>query len=228
MVTPPATQATQHTLPIEPTVLEDTDAKAPSLEFCRIKLNSKKALTSFDTYVVLDCETSGLSPTSNEIIEVALIKYVNGELVDTFSSLVAPSNPISSRITAITGITNADLKNAPSAENVIPIVWSFIEGFVLVGHNIPFDIKFLKEEFTKNGYKGQFDYVDTLQLARSAFPDFPNHKLATCIEKLSLSDGQTHRALDDIICTQRLLEKCLSVLLAQKECELAERRAAKR
>ena len=48
---------TQHTLPIEPTVLEDTDAKAPSLEFCRIKLNSKKALTSFDTYVVLDCET---------------------------------------------------------------------------------------------------------------------------------------------------------------------------
>ena len=48
----------------------------------------------FDTYVVLDCETSGLSPTSNEIIEVALIKYVNGELVDTFSSLVAPSNPI--------------------------------------------------------------------------------------------------------------------------------------
>ena len=228
VVTPPATQATQHTLPIEPTVLEDTDAKAPSLEFCRIKLNSKKALTSFDTYVVLDCETSGLSPTSNEIIEVALIKYVNGELVDTFSSLVAPSSPISSRITAITGITNADLKNAPSAEDVIPIVWSFIEGFVLVGHNIPFDIKFLKEEFTKNGYKGQFDYVDTLQLARSAFPDFPNHKLATCIEKLSLSDGQTHRALDDIICTQRLLEKCLSVLLAQKERELAERRAAKR
>lgn len=226
-VSPSATQATLHTLPIEIKVSKDTDAKARSLDFCRIKLNSKKALTTFDTYVVLDCETSGLSPTANEIIEVALIKYVNGELVDTFSSLVAPSCPISSRITAITGITNADLKNAPPAEAVIPVVWSFIEGFVLVGHNIPFDIKFLRAEFEKNGYVGQFDYVDTLQLARSAFPDFPNHKLATCIEKLSLSDGQTHRALDDIICTQRLLEKCLSILLEQKERELAERRAAK-
>lgn len=124
-------------------------------------------------------------------------------------------------------LTNADLKNAPPAEEVIPNVWSFIEGFVLVGHNIPFDIKFLREKFAKNGYTGQFNYVDTLQLARSAFPDFPNHKLATCIEKLSLSDGQTHRALDDIICTQRLLEKCLAVLLEQKERELAERRAAR-
>ena len=224
---PSATQPALHTLPIEITDSEEDSAKVSKLEFCRIKLNSKKALTTFDTYVVLDCETSGLSPTTNDIIEIALIKYVNGELVDTFSTLVAPSCPISSRITAITGITNADLKNAPPAEEVIPNVWSFIEGFVLVGHNIPFDIKFLKEEFTKYGYKGQFDYVDTLQLARSAFPDFPNHKLATCIEKLSLSDGQTHRALDDIICTQRLLEKCLAVLLEQKERELAERRAAR-
>lgn len=205
-----------------------TDDEEPqNLDFYRDKLNSRKALTSFDTYVVLDCETSGLSPKSDEIIEIALIKYVKGELVDTFSSLVAPSRPISSRITEITWITNTDLENAPTIQEIIPKVWDFIDGFVLVGHNIPFDIGFLKTQFAKSGYEGRFNYVDTLQLARSAFPDFPNHKLSTCIEKLSLSDGQTHRAMGDTVCTHLLLEKCLSVLLEKKEQELAERRARK-
>ena len=85
----------------------------------------------------------------------------------------------------------------------------------------------MKKQFVVNGYEGRFNYIDTLQLARSAFPEFPNHKLSTCIDRLSLSDGQTHRAMDDVICTQRLLEKCLPILLEQKERELAERRARK-
>ena len=190
---------------------------APALEFYRDKLDSRKALTSFDTYVVLDCETSGLSPKNDEIIEIAMMKYIKGEPAGTFSYLIAPSQPISPRITNLTGITNADLENAPPIGDIIPKVWEFIDGFVLVGHNIPFDIGFLKKQFAENGYEGHFSYVDTMQLARSAFPNFPNHKLATCIDELSLSDGQTHRALDDIICTQRLLERCLSVLLERKK-----------
>ena len=223
----PPSQSRAYKFSIEVSGFKEDDDSSQNLDFYRDRLNSKKALTTFDTYVVLDCETTGLSPNTDEIIEIALIKYVKGNLTDTFESLVLPSRPISSRITEITGITNADLADAPKIQDVIPKVWEFIDGFILVGHNIPFDIGFLKKQFVKNGYEGRFNYVDTLQLARSAFPNFPNHKLSTCIEQLSLSDKQTHRALDDVFCTQRLLDKCLPVLLEQKERELAERRARK-
>ena len=218
---------TTHEFSIEISGFEKDEETPQNLDFYRDKLNTKKAITTFDTYVVLDCETTGLSSKTDEIIEIALIKYIKGELVDTFSSLIKPSCQISPTITKITGITNADVENAPTIQAIIPQVWNFIDGFVLVGHNIPFDIGFLKKQFVVNGYEGRFNYIDTLQLARSAFPEFPNHKLSTCIDRLSLSDGQTHRAMDDVICTQRLLEKCLPILLEQKERELAERRARK-
>ncbi len=69
---------------------------------------------------------------------------------------------------------------------------------------------------------------DTLELSRRAYPDLPNHKLATMIDVLHLSDGpQTHRALDDAICTCILFEKCIERLSSLKEAELAARRKAK-
>ena len=185
-------------------------------EIQKYEFYTKKELAAFNTYVVLDCETTGFSQYMNEIIEIAMIKYVKGELVDQFSTLVAPSEEIPPHITELTGITNVDLKNAPSFDEVMPKILAFIRGFTIVGHNITFDLRFLSEQFEKNGYRAHFDYVDTQVLARSAFPNFPNHSLNTCIGRLLLRDNQTHRALDDIICTQRLLEKCKAVLLEQE------------
>ncbi len=203
------------------------NSKVPLLEFSQDKLSSKKALQNLKDYVVLDCETTGLSPSDNEIIEIAMSKYIGGEKVSEFSSLVQPFGIIPARITEITGITNLDVASSPIISEIVEQMWDFIAGFTLVGHNIPFDIGFLKKIFSDAGYEGKFKYVDTLKLARTAFPEFPNHKLETCINMLSLSDGQTHRALDDVECTQKLLEKCLPLLLQKKELELAEKRAKK-
>ena len=164
----------------------------------------------------MDCETTGLSPADNEIIEIAMSKYIGGEKVSEFSSLVQPFGIIPARITEITGITNLDVASSPIISEIVEQMWDFIAGFTLVGHNIPFDIGFLKKIFSDAGYEGKFKYVDTLKLARTAFPEFPNHKLETCINMLSLNDGQTHRALDDVECTQKLLEKCLPLLLQKK------------
>lgn len=199
-----------------------------NLFFYRDKLNSKKGLSSFDTYVVLDCETTGLSATNDEIIEIAMAKFIKGQEVDRLHSLVRPTCQLPRRITQLTGITNDDLKDAPLIEDIAPKMWDFIQGYYLVGYNIPFDIGFIKKAFAQLDYEGVFNYVDVLQLARKAYPDMPNHKLATLIQAFNLADGQTHRAFDDVICTQKLLVLCLDVLLTQKEKELAARREAKR
>lgn len=198
--------------------------KTPNIEFSKDKLSTKKGLLNFKDYVVLDCETTGFSPKDNEIIEIAMIKYIGGKKVSELSSLVQPFGVIPDRITEITGIKNSDVANSPIISEIVESIWDFINGFTLVGHNITFDIGFLKKVLSDAGYVGSFKYVDTLQLARIAFPQFPDHKLETCIKMLSLSDSQTHRALDDVICTQQLLEKCLPVLLEKREQELADRR----
>lgn len=211
----------------EGTQLKQNESFECAVSFCRKLLNSKKALTSFNSYIVLDLETTGLSARSDEIIEVAMLKFVNGKEVDRFHSLVRPSCQLPKKIIQLTGITDEDLKTAPAIEDIAPQMWRFIQGYTLVGYNVPFDIGFIKAMFERLGYEGNFECVDVLQLARKAYPNMPNHKLATLIAVLDLADEQTHRAVDDAICTQKLLILCLDVLLEQKEQELAARREAR-
>jgi len=79
---------------------------------------------------------------------------------------------------------------------------------------------------SRAGIAHVFNFYDTLSLARKAFPDLENHKLDTLISTFNLADGpQTHRAADDVECTQKLFVLCIGELLEQKEAELAERRA---
>ena len=96
-----------------------------------------------DNYVVIDIETTGLTPLYDEIIEFAAIKIENDSIVDSYSTLIKPSQPISSFITSLTGITNELVENAPKIENVIDNIISFIADKTIVGHNVSFDINFL-------------------------------------------------------------------------------------
>jgi len=109
-----------------------------------------------DTYVVIDTETTGLDYEFCDIIEISAIKVVAGEVVDSFSSLVQPppsftENPetgveectyVDEYITALTGITNASLENAPKIDSVFPAFANFIGNNILIGHNVNFDIIF--------------------------------------------------------------------------------------
>ena len=95
-------------------------------------------------YVVFDLETTGLSPTADEIIELSAIKVKNQKAVQTFSTLVKPSRPIPSGATAINGITNQMVANSPSICEAVKNFLDFIGNEVLVGHNIhSFDLNFM-------------------------------------------------------------------------------------
>lgn len=90
-------------------------------------------------YTVIDLETTGTSPYKNEIIEIACLKYRNGEQVEAIQQLVRPRRRISYFIQNFTGITNEMVADAPMIEEVLPAISAFLQGETIVGHNVNFD-----------------------------------------------------------------------------------------
>lgn len=163
-----------------------------------------------EDYVVVDVETTGLHPETDEIIEVAAIRCIGGRF-EAFRSLVFPRNRIPEYVTELTGIRNIDVMNAPQIKQVAPKLLDFIRGLPIVAHNAPFDVQFIAAAFEKIGANVDMRYIDTVQLARIAFPGMQNYKLGTLIETLDLIQGkQQHRAESDATATLRLFRLCQS------------------
>ena len=177
-----------------------------------VSLSGKKARQNLKDYVVLDFETTGLSPWEDEIIEVGMVRYVDGQEDAVYETYVNPLEPIPPRITKLTGISDEDVADAPTMKTVIHDIWEFIGDLPVVAHNAPFDVGFLSANYECRQIYRHIRYIDTLALARKAFPELPNHKLETLIRALGLAEAQTHRALDDVYCTQKLLMRCIDRL----------------
>lgn len=175
--------------------------------FTHLKWNKWNTITRISDYVVLDVETTGLKPGTDKIIEIGMVKVSDGKPCDEFSSFVNPEMSIPTRITKITGITNEDMATAPVFSSLASQIVSFLGDSLILGHNVGFDLSFLVPALESCGIRPSFTCLDTCALAKKAFPELPNHKLDTLIGALSLSDGQTHRALDDVYCTLGLFNK---------------------
>lgn len=157
-----------------------------------------------DDYTVIDFETTGLNPKSNEIIEIGAIRIRNGEIDDKFSTLVKPKKKLSPQITALTGITNDMLKYSPKIKDVFPKFIEFIGNDILVAHNAPFDISFLEKYIFGNL---QNNFIDTLELSRLKNSDIYSHKLSSLAKYYNISSSQEHRALSDCYITYKLYER---------------------
>ncbi len=149
-------------------------------------------------YCVLDLETTGISPVTEKITEVGIIKMRGGEIIDEFECFVNPQKPIPPKVVEITHITDDMVKDAETIDKVIPKIIDFIGDSVLVAHNAKFDMGFLKHNFEKHGYEFEYTYIDTLPLARAMFPDFKKFKLGILADKLGIKVEVAHRALDDV------------------------------
>ena len=95
------------------------------------------------TFCVLDFETTGGRRNTDMITEIGAVKYRGGEEVGTFQTLIDPGCSVPPEITVLTGITSAMVSRAPKMEHVLPTLLGFLEGAVLVGHNVGFDLAFL-------------------------------------------------------------------------------------
>jgi len=164
-----------------------------------------------DTYVVFDIETTGFSPVKNRIIEIGAVKIKDGKVTDRFSEFVNPGVPIPYRISKLTSITDDDVADARSIEEVLPEFTAFCLGAVLVAHNAAFDTSFIKENCKRIGLNYDYTVVDTLTVSRAFLEGLHNYKLDTVAAKLGVSLENHHRAVDDAECTSQIFIKLLDI-----------------
>ncbi len=162
-------------------------------------------------FVILDLETTGGSAADCAITEIGAVKYVGGELLGTFHTLVNPDAPIPPTITVLTGITQAMVIDAPKIEEVLPSFFEFVGDAVVVGHNVRFDMSFLDAAARRLGY-GRFPNrrADTLKLARRLVgEEVRNLRLASLAAHFRSPVTPTHRALDDAKATAHVFFELL-------------------
>ena len=159
-----------------------------------------------DTVVILDFETTGLSPGEGDRgIEIGAVKIERGQVIGRFQELMYPGQRISGFIESHTGISNEMLAKARPCGEVMRDFSEFIQGFNLVAHNASFDKRFLDAEFSRVSidYSGQFSC--SMLAARRLCQHSPNHQLGPLVAYLNIPmDGVLHRALYDSEMTAKL------------------------
>jgi len=170
-------------------------------------------------FVIVDLETTGGAPFGgSEITEFGAVKVCGGEFISEFSTFVRPNGDIPPFITELTGITDEMLADAPKIETVLPdfFQWCGPESeTVLIAHNAPFDISFLKAaaQELKTPWP-KYIVLDTVKIARNAIPrdEVLNYKLSTLAQFFETKVQPTHRALDDARTTVELFHRLLEIL----------------
>jgi len=147
--------------------------------------------------VFVDIETNGLSPLRGRVVEVAAIRVEQGKITQEFNTLVNPGTALPQFITNLTGITNADVADAPVFLQIAEKLHSILEGAVFVAHNVRFDYSFLKQEFSRVGKPFSPRQLCTVRLSRALYPEHRSHKLANLIERHGFTYQARHRAYDD-------------------------------
>jgi DNA polymerase-3 subunit epsilon len=160
------------------------------------------------TFVVVDLETTGGSPASSAITEIGAVKVRGGEVLGEFQTLINPQMAVPPFIAVLTGITDAMVASAPALSAVLPTFFDWANGAVLVAHNAPFDLGFLKAGANTLGIDWPgFDSVDTARLARRVLTrdEAPDCKLSTLARLFRTTTTPCHRALADAQATTDVL-----------------------
>lgn len=176
-------------------------------------------------FVVVDVETTGMSPDDAGITEVGAVRLRGGVVRAEFSCLVNPGRGIPEQISALTGISDDMVAAAPSLGRVLPRFLAFAEGCVLAAHNAPFDLSFLTAACGECGLAWPgFEVVDTAGLARRllTLEEVPDCKLTTLAAFFGGRTRPRHRALEDALATADVLTGLLSRLAAMDVTTLAE------
>lgn len=147
--------------------------------------------------VFVDIETTGGSYRSSRVLEVAAIRYEHGEITAEFSSLINPETYIPGSITALTGIRESDIIDAPVFADIADQFAEIMNEAVFVAHNVRFDYSFIKNEFALIGMEFTPKLLCTVRLSRSLYKEEQGHSLAKLIARYDIPFLNRHRALDD-------------------------------
>ncbi|MGZ6339841.1 MAG: polyribonucleotide nucleotidyltransferase, partial [Candidatus Limnocylindrales bacterium] len=162
-----------------------------------------KRVQAGEPFVVVDVETTGRDPKLADLLEIGAVRVQGGQIVDRWSTFVDPGRTIVGN--QMHGLSDADVKGAPTARDAAHRFLEFAGDATLVGHNLGFDLGFLEEAIGAGFRFEQGRYLDTLILTREAYPDLESYKLADLARFFGLSHETSHRALSDAEATAALL-----------------------
>jgi polyribonucleotide nucleotidyltransferase len=166
-------------------------------------LDFVKAVESGGEFVVVDTETTGTDPKMSDLLEVAAIRVQGGHILDRWSTLVNPQRTIVGN--QMHGISDADVDGAPSPREAAETFIAFAGRATIVGHSVGFDLGFL-EAARGDGYRFEAGrYLDTLVLAREAYPGLESYRLGDLTKFFGIEQPTNHRALPDAEATANLL-----------------------
>lgn len=156
---------------------------------------------------VLDVETTGLDPEDHRVTEVGIIRFEQGEIVEEYGQLINPQRPIPEESTKITGISEEDVEDKPTFDEVADEVHQRLQGVGIVAYNLSFDRKFLRMELEQAGYQWpeEAPTLDPLIFARQFFKDRRRKDLGTVCDILGIDLEEAHRATNDARVTGRVL-----------------------
>lgn len=161
-------------------------------------------------FVALDIETTGFSYYSDRILEIGAVRFTTERTLDFFEQLINPQlDQIPSNATDVHGITLEMVKDKPTLKEVLPRFLEFCQNAILVAHNANFDLNFIKSGLAAHGLGRDLPHrvVDTLVLARVAFPGRESYKLQDLAHDLNITAYEAHRAKDDArVCAEVFLK----------------------
>ncbi|MDX9959642.1 MAG: PolC-type DNA polymerase III [Clostridia bacterium] len=172
-------------------------------------------------FVAFDFETTGLSPDMDRVVEIGAIKFRMVEVAGTWSiategeyeSLIHPGRSIPPEVSAIHGISDLDVSQAPYFKAAAGSFMPFLEDAVLVAHNAPFDMGFLLAEARRAGLPEPANMAyDTKNLAKTAVPGLPSYSLQNLSLSFGIQQKDAHRGADDARVCMELFGKCINLL----------------
>ncbi len=158
-------------------------------------------LLNQDTFICLDCETTGLDPKNDRIIEIAVAKFNLSDTLESFETLIDPETPISEVSMAIHHITLQMVQGKPKIQAVLPKIISMVDSHIIVGHGIKLDLLFLTESAKRFDIPNPFEklvFIDTLRLAR-LYGESPTNSLERLRQHFNIEEEGAHRAMSDVV-----------------------------
>lgn len=163
-----------------------------------------RAFTAFDT------ETTGFGAKHHRIVEVGMVKFKNGKILDRKSWLINPGMPIPYYAEKVHGITDEMVADQPDFCAQLDDILAFATGTVLIAHNAGFDVSFMSAEIERCGAEGPgLKVIDSLPILRKCYPNAPSHSIEPLMAHLGMEGDRYHRATIDAEHIVRLLNRAM-------------------
>lgn len=176
-------------------------------------------MDSGTTFVAFDTETTGLSSTSDRVIEIGAVKFDKNGIISKYETFINPQKTISAECTEINHITNDMVKDAPTAKDELPAFVEFSKDAVLIAHNATFDLNFINAELERAKLSElKNKAIDTLNLVRWAYPLLGKYNLQLMAKLMNVNVEDAHRAYDDArVCMEVFLKTLKDTHSIQKK-----------